>query len=213
MRQYVKHQLSEVRPADGQIDIGAYELQSGAPADLAITTTSLPNGDVSTAYSATLAGTGGVAPYTWAVASGSLPTGLQLNSATGNISGTPTSAGTYNFSVQLADSQTPADTDFKELSITVNAQQAPPLSITTTSLPNARRNRAYSRTLQATGGMQPYVWSIDMGSLPPGLSLNSAIGVISGTPTIKGNWSFTVRVRDGQSLPATDPQTLSISVR
>ena len=69
-----------------------------------ITTTSLPNGQVQTAYSATLQATGGTTPYTWSVASGSLPAGLTLAGSSGAISGTPTTAGTSSFTIQVADS-------------------------------------------------------------------------------------------------------------
>ncbi|MHC4714723.1 MAG: Ig domain-containing protein, partial [Planctomycetota bacterium] len=69
------------------------------------------------AYSETLAATGGVTPYSWSIVSGSLPTGLSLNSGTGEISGTPTTGGTSNFTVRATDSNTPADTDDQALSI------------------------------------------------------------------------------------------------
>ena len=71
---------------------------------------------------------------------------------------------------------------------------------------------AYSQTVQATGGVIPYTWSLASGTLPPGLGLNPATGVISGTPTKQGNWSFTVRVRDSQAVPAQDTQSLSLRV-
>lgn len=73
-------------------------------AQLAITTTSLPGGSLNTPYSAALAATGGTTPYTWSLASGSLPVGLTLNGSTGVISGTPTAAGTATFTVQVVDS-------------------------------------------------------------------------------------------------------------
>lgn len=73
-------------------------------AQLAITTTTLPGGSIGTAYSATLAASGGTTPYTWAVTTGSLPAGLALNSTTGVISGTPTAAGSSTFTVTCTDS-------------------------------------------------------------------------------------------------------------
>jgi len=94
-----------------------------APEDVEITTTSLPDGTKDTAYSETLAATGGDTPYTWSIYSGSLPSGLSLGSSTGTISGTPTSTGTSNFTVQVTDDWSPANTDTQALSITINAPQ------------------------------------------------------------------------------------------
>ena len=87
---------------------------------LSITTTSLPGGVVGSAYSRTLAATGGVTPYTWSVSSGSLPAGLALDSSTGTISGTPTAAGTSTFSVTATDSGTsPGQSATQSFSITI----------------------------------------------------------------------------------------------
>ena len=213
LRQYIKHQMSEPRANDGQRDIGAYETQSVLPPDLIVTTTSLPDGSGGVSYSATVAATGGVKPYSWSVIAGSLPTGLTLNPQTGAISGSPSSIETSSFTVRVADAQNPADTATKSLSIKITINVPAPLNITTTSLPNAKRNKAYSRTLQATGGVSPYAWSLASGSLPPGLTLNASTGVISGTPTTLGAWSFTARAQDSQSPAAADTQALSIRVR
>ena len=87
----------------------------------AVTTTSLPGATIGTAYSQTLAASGGTAPYTWSVSVGALPAGLRLAAATGVISGTPTTAGTASFTVTATDSATPANTATKALSITVAA--------------------------------------------------------------------------------------------
>ena len=182
---------------------------SAAPTQVTITTTSLPNGTVGAAYSQTLAATGGVTPYTWSILSGSLPAGLSLNSSTGEISGTPTTIETANFTVQVADSQVPASTDQKALSITINPAD---LVITTASLPDGQIGVPYSQTLQATGGVTPYTWSIDSGALPPGLSLSPSTGVISGTPTTAGLSNFTVKVTDSQSTPDTATKALSINI-
>ena len=103
---------------------------------LSITTSSLPGGTLNVSYSATLAATGGTLPYTWSIASGSLPTGLSLNGGTGVISGTPTVAGTFNFTVRVTDSRNPAQTATRALSIAVGgAPQKPILIISSASNP------------------------------------------------------------------------------
>jgi len=162
------------RIVNGIVDIGAYEFQ-GPPT---ITTTSLPNGVQNTAYSQTLSATGGLPPYTWTIADGSLPPGLTLSTG-GLISGIPTEGGTFTFIAQVQDSSTPQQTDTQALSITI----IPQLNITTTSLPNGVQNVVYSQTLSATGGVTPYTWSLASGNLPSGLTLNATTGVISGIPT------------------------------
>ncbi|HVA01334.1 MAG TPA: Ig domain-containing protein, partial [Terriglobia bacterium] len=168
---------------------------------LTITTTSVPNDLVGTAYNASVAAAGGASPYTWSVTVGSLPAGLNLNTSTGAITGTPTAAGTSNFTVQVTDSSTPtAQTQNKALSITIYAV----LAITTTSLPNGAVGTAYSQPLGATGGASPYTWSVT-GTLPAGLSLNTSTGVISGTPTAPGTSNFTVKVTDS-STPTAQTQ-------
>ena len=90
------------------------------PPPLAITTTSLPSGTVSTAYTTTLAASGGIAPYTWSLAGGALPPGLTLSS-TGVITGTPTTTGTSSFTVGAADTSIPAQTATGLLSLTINS--------------------------------------------------------------------------------------------
>src|SRR5207244_710099 len=136
-------------------------------ATLSITTTSLPGGTVGIAYSQTVGSSGGTAPLTWSVASGSLPAGLNLNTSTGVITGTPSSAGTASFTLHLADSA--SQTADRSLSITIAA--AP--SITTSSLSGGTAGTAYSQILAASGGTAPLAWSVSAGTLPGGLSLNS----------------------------------------
>lgn len=184
----------------------AFSLTIDAPA-LLITTTSLPNGTVGTAYSQTLAASGGTTPYSWSLSVGSLPRGLSLNSASGTISGTPSTAGTSDFTVQVTDNA--GNTARQALRITINPTA---LAITTASLPGGTAGAAYSQTLAATGGTQPYAWSLASGSLPPGLSLNGTSGAITGTPTTAGTFTFTARVTDRAQATATRQYTLSISL-
>jgi hypothetical protein len=177
------------------------------PAALAITTTSLANGTVNQAYNRTVQATGGTPPLAWTIVAGTgtLPPGLNLNSTTGAISGTPTVAGTSSFTVQVADVRGQADA--QALSILINAP--PPPSITTTTLPGGTVGQPYNQTLEATGGTGALTWSLSGGSLPAMLSLSPA-GIISGTPTSTGTASFTATVRD--TLNRSDTQSLAIAV-
>lgn len=178
-----------------------------SPAPLTVSTASLPSGSVGVAYSQTLQATGGVAPYTWSTTSGTLPTGMSLSSS-GVISGTPTSAATFVFTVQAKDSESTPQTAKAGLSIVVNSTT---LAISTPSLPGATVGTAYSQTLQATGGISPYTWSLSAGSLPTGLTL-AATGAISGTPSSAGTANFTVEVKDSESTPQTATENLSVTV-
>jgi len=172
---------------------------------LAISTASLPGASLGTAYSQSLAATGGKSPYTWSRSSGTLPTGLSLSSS-GVISGTPSAAGSFSFTVKVTDAAAASVT--KSLSITVTTG-TPALSITTSSLPDGAAGTAYSQTLAASGGSPPYTWSYN-GSLPPGVSLTSG-GVLSGTPTAAGNYSFTVLAVDTKSATATKALSVTIA--
>ena len=169
-----------------------------------IVTTSLPNATVGIAYSQTLTASGGTMPYTWGLASGSLPAGLNLSSG-GVISGTPTAQGTSNFTVKVTGGNALSSTG--SFSITTNLPQPP--TIVNTSLPSSILNVAYSQTLTATGGTTPYSWSLASGNLPTGLGLSSS-GVVSGTPTVQGNFSFTVKVTGGNGLSSTGAFTIGI---
>ena len=179
-----------------------------SPGNFTITTGTLPTGAVNQPYSTSLTGSGGTPPYTWSVVP-PLPAGLTLDQATGAITGTPTVEGTTAHTFSLHDNSVPAQTVQQTLNLTITPP-AGTLTILTTSLPNGTIGVPYSRPVQATGGSGTFTWTISAGALPPNLVLDPATGVISGTPTAPGTFSFTVRVADtgGQS----DEQPLSITI-
>src|SRR6202011_1572639 len=181
---------------------------------LAITTISpMPSGTVGTAYSQTLATNGGgIAPITWSVTVGALPGGLSLNAATGVISGTPTTAtgSPFNFTVQAADSGAPQQTSTKALSISIATAS---LSVATTSLPDGVVGQSYSgATLQSAGGNPPVTWSISVGALPAGLTLNASTGAITGSPTAAGPTAFTVTATDS-TTPTAQTATKQLNIK
>ncbi len=168
-------------------------------AALSITTSSLPDGTVSQAYSKQLAASGGTQPYTWMVTG--LPAGLTASSG-GLVSGTPTTAGSYNVSVTVTDANMLTDTAPLTLSI-----KAGPPQISTTSLPNGTVGEAYSKQLAASGGTAPYTWSAT--GLPAGLTIDAS-GLISGSPTAQGTSTISVMVTD--AAQATDSRPLSLTI-
>lgn len=135
-----------------------------------------------------------------------LPPGLALNPETGVISGVPTTPGTYSFTLRVRDSQGLLR-DIPS-SITVAAYTAPSLSGTLTQFAN--RTVAYSSGLTVSNGAAPFVWSIAAGTLPTGLTIDSATGVISGTPTDTNytDRTITVRVVDANGSAAQSVQTI-----
>ncbi len=176
---------------------------------LTITSTSpLAGGTVNTPYSAQLGATGGNPPYTWSIQSGALPGGLSLGAA-GVISGTPTTAGSFSATIQVADKTTPtAQTASQAFSITVTAAK---ITITTgPTLPAGTAGSSYSVTLAATGGTPPYTWAAS--GLPGGLALDPATGTISGTPSAGGNFQFGVTVSDTQKNSASQQFSLLVNV-
>jgi subtilisin family serine protease len=197
----------EVSDAQVQTATKALSVTISSVSSPTVTTTSLPTGTVDASYNAALAASGGVTPYSWSITLGSLLAGLTLTSSTGAISGTPTTAGTSNFTVQVTDAN--SQTASKALSITINPANTP--TITTASLPSGTVNVSYSTTLAASGGVTPYSWSITVGSLPAGLTLTSSTGAISGTPTTAGTSNFTVQVTDANSQTASKALSITIN--
>jgi len=163
-----------------------------------------PAGEVNVSYSDQLTVTGGTSPYTWSVSSGTLPPGLTLGASTGLLSGTPTTAGTYSFTVKVIDHSGLSDTE--PVSVTI----IPGPSLNFPPPPPGWTHTVYGDTLTESGGTAPFTWSVSSGSLPPGISL-SADGNLSGTPTATGTSSFTVQVTDANNQTATEATSITVS--
>jgi hypothetical protein len=201
-----------------------YTMNIAPATPLSITKTSLKGGSLNAQYSDTITESGGVSPISWNVTSGALPPGLSLNPGNGQITGIPTAAGTYNFSVTVSDSAILPNSpppgyhnQSQTQAYTLTVQQPGPLSISTPAGPlaNGTTSTGYSASIQATGGATPYTWTITQGQLPPGLALSTAQGgnaVISGVPTVVGTYTFTVQVTDAEVAPATQTRTATYSI-
>ena len=163
-----------------------------------ITVYNAPPGRVGDSYGAIFVATGNPAP-TFSH-TGTLPPGLTLNSSTGVLSGIPTTAGTFDFTIVATNSE---GTDNRAVTIVI--YQRP--TITVYNAPNATRGSAYSFTFEAIGSPVP-TWSFT-GTLPPGLTLNSATGVLSGTPTTVGTFNFNVFATNAVG---SDTKALQITV-
>ncbi len=187
-----------------------------APPSLTVTTTTLPAMTAGAPYTATLSASGGVAPYTYELttAPGSLPTGLTL-AANGQISGTPTASGAFNFSIRAQDSTTGTAAPFfsapQAFGVTVGN---PVLVVNPTSLPAGTQYSPYSQTITGSGGTAPYTYTV-VGAPVAGLTLNPTTGVLSGAPTAVGSFNLTIRVQDsttGATHSIDQPYTLAVNV-
>jgi hypothetical protein len=176
---------------------------SSCSGNLTITTSPLPGGSVGVPYSAALTGTGGTPPYTWSM-TGQLPIGFTLGSS-GIISGTPTVGGSYGFGLTLADSGGSSVSQTYSIAVSNST-----LAMLTNDVHLGYINQPYDAVLTAGAGTAPYSWMISSGQLPVGISLNSATGHISGTPTEGGQFSITVGVQD--ATHATTSKSFSLQV-
>jgi hypothetical protein len=151
--------------------------------------TSFGPGEVGVGYSASVAGSGGASPLSYAV-DGSLPARLTLNTTSGAVTGTPTSAGVFPVRIVVSDAVG------QTVTVAASIRVAARLAITTNRLPGARAGAAYATRLRSSGGVAPKRWRIVRGSLPRGVRLAAATGALSGAPRQAGVFRVTFQARD-----------------
>ncbi|MBZ5560701.1 MAG: putative Ig domain-containing protein, partial [Acidobacteriia bacterium] len=184
------------------------------PPNLPLLQTALPDGTVGQLYSASISPNGGLPPYTWSVASGSLPPGLSLLSGAQIpptsfpgltfIGGLPTVAGQYSFDLVLTDAN--GAQSVRTFSVNVSA-----INILSGQPRTAITGQAYAQQFTVVGGTAPYTFTASRQPasptadlLPPGITL-SASGLLSGTTTSTGVYTFVIRAQDaaGNSFART----------
>jgi len=168
----------------------------------------LPQGTAGQAYSQTFTQTGGVGTITWSVISGSLPGNLTLNPSTGALTGSPTTFGNFNFTLEAKDFFGCKGNRAYLLTI-----QPPCAAVTVNpeTIPNGNIGAPYNVTLTATGGAAPYTFTLSAGILPDGLSLNTATGEITGQPVLPGLFTFTVKATGQNNCFGTRHYNVAIS--
>ncbi|WP_375433283.1 fibronectin type III domain-containing protein [uncultured Friedmanniella sp.] len=189
-------------------NVGGYGAESAASAAVTPTaqapTSAPPQSTQGGAYSFQFTITGFTAPYAYTVSDGTLPPGLTL-SANGLLSGTPTAAGTYVWTVRIADAS-------NSLSRTVTQVVAAPPTVTFNPAGGVV-GAAYSSQPTVADGTGPFTWTVPTGSLPAGLGMNTTTGLISGTPTVAGSFSVTVQAADSYNVSGTRAVTIVVTDR
>ncbi len=184
---------------------------------LTITTPAdLPGGSVNQSYSATLAASGGVTPYTWSITSGALPAGLTLNASTGVISGAATGAVATSFTATVQDDL--GKTASMVFALTINASSSA-FVITNNSFPNGIVSQSYTQALTSSGGVvTPFFlypgFKVSGGALPPGLAIvknPDNTSAIAGTPTTVGAFAFTLTASDAAQNTTAANFTITIT--
>lgn len=195
-----------IQVTDSESPVAATASLSVTYSVLGITTSALPNGSTTSAYSASLAATGGTGSYSFTAMG--LPMGLSL-SPSGAFSGTPGASGTFTVLVQVSSGGLSTSSTF---ALVVTAPATQPLAVSAATLPAATVSVPYpaGTGLQASGGSPPYMWSVFGGVLPGGMSI-SAAGNLIGTPSLAGSYVFTAQVTDATGATATGTFTLVVN--
>ncbi|WP_162843852.1 putative Ig domain-containing protein, partial [Allorhizobium taibaishanense] len=164
---------------------------------------------VGTAYSQAITASGGTAPYSYAVTLGTLPAGLSLDTTTGAITGTPTTAGSFSFTITATDANSVNGAASYSLAV---AEPSVTLTLSPSSgaLAAGAVGTTYSQSISASSGTAPYTYSAS--GLPDGLSLDASTGAVTGTPTTAGSYAITVTVTDSASPANSGSGSYTIAV-
>lgn len=161
-------------------------------------------GEVGLRYAAKVSAGGGVQPYTYALASGTLPRGLALDAKTGAVRGTPAESGVVAVTFGVTDAAG------QRASVPVRFRIADRLAVATTRLPVARIGGSYGALLRARGGLGPRTWRVSSGALPRGIRLDARTGTLLGIPRAAGVYRFGVEARDRLGARSTKQLTLRV---
>ncbi len=173
-----------------------------------------PQGTFNVPYSYTFKVQGGTGPYTAQLLSGAFPAGLTFNSSTFTLSGTPLENDQANvgFTLLFTDSSSPVNTFKLSWGVSIRGNGTTTITVNSSNLGTTRVNATYSTTLNACC-VPTYSWSVLAGSsLPPGLSLNSSTGMLSGTPTTVGTYNFLVQAADAANSANFGIRNLTLTV-
>lgn len=179
---------------------GYVSISGTVSSNIVISPSSLPPMILNSSIGATTINAfGGIAPYTYSISSGSLPAGLSLTGS-GILYGAPTATGPYSFTLSIADSKGTLSAITYSGSI---GEGALTLSNSPTNM-DFTVGDGVAYNLDSSGGRSPYTYAIVAGALPTGVSLSN--GIISGTPTNAGSYSFVLQIRDSaDTIPITTP--------
>jgi len=185
------------------VNAGAATTVNISGSTIAVSPTALPGGSTGTSYSQTITASGSPGPFTFSLASGSLPNGLTLSGA-GLLSGTVLQAGTFNFTI--AATEPGGCSGFRAYSVTFTC---PAIAVTPVFLPDGSVSTPYSATLAAAAGVAPRTYAVTTGTLPNGVTLAPS-GALSGTPTQAGTFSFTIQVTDAAGCTGSRDYSVDI---
>ncbi|GLQ50832.1 putative Ig domain-containing protein [Dyella flava] len=195
-----------VTDSDSNSSSQNYTMVVNAPT-ITLSPASLTAATLNASYSVPITASHGTAPYTFAVSSGALPAGLTLSSG-GVLSGKPTATGTFAFTVTATDSTTGTGPFTQTISYSLTVS-APDITLPT-SLTAPQIGVSYSQSLAASGGTSPYNYSYT-GTLPNGLTLDTATGTLSGTPDAGGTFNFTVTATDSNTNTGSQAYSLTVA--